>query len=30
VRGREGGRVYATAAFLLALEVVWRKQYRDK
>lgn len=30
LRGREGGRVYATAAMLLGLEVVWRKQYRDK
>jgi hypothetical protein len=30
VRGREGGRVYATAAMLLALEVAWRKEYRDK
>lgn len=30
VRGREGGRVYATAAMLLALEVVWRKQFRDR
>lgn len=29
MRGREGGRVYATAAMLLGLEVVWRKQYRD-
>ena len=30
LRGRECGRVYATAAILLGLEVVWRKQYRDK
>jgi hypothetical protein len=30
VRGREGGRVYATAAMLLNLEVVWRKLYRGK
>lgn len=29
LRGRECGRVYATAAMLLGLEVVWRKQYRD-
>lgn len=27
---REGGRVYATAVTLLALEVIWRKEYRDK
>ncbi|MFN3243999.1 MAG: hypothetical protein ACE37K_21010 [Planctomycetota bacterium] len=30
VRGREGGRVYATACMLLALEVAWRKEYRDR
>lgn len=30
VRGREGGRVYATATMLLGLEVVWRKEVRDK
>lgn len=30
VRGRDGGRIYATATVLLALEVIWRKQYRDK
>jgi hypothetical protein len=30
VRGREAGRVYSTAAMLLALEVAWRKEYRDK
>jgi len=30
VRGRECGRVYATAAVLLALEVAWRKEYRDR
>ena len=30
VRGREGGRVYATAAMLLGLEVVWRRPCRDK
>ena len=30
VRGLDGGRIYATATMLLALEVVWRKQYRGK
>ncbi|MFT4841532.1 MAG: hypothetical protein ACI90M_001995 [Candidatus Azotimanducaceae bacterium] len=30
VRGRDGGRIYATATMLLALEVIWRKQYRDR
>ena len=30
VRGRECGRIYATAVMLLALEVVWRKEYRDR
>ncbi|MCK5941190.1 MAG: terpene cyclase/mutase family protein, partial [Planctomycetes bacterium] len=30
VRGREGGRVYATAAMLVTLEVAWRKEYRDR
>lgn len=30
VRGRECGRVYSSAAMLLALEVVWRKEVRDR
>lgn len=30
VRGRECGRIYSTACMLIALEVAWRKEYRDR